>query len=103
MVLASAAVLPAAVFRIIVGIFDYYWLATPDWVMPAAFFLPGAFVLVGAAHDRVVRGSVHRTYLVGLSVLLAVHGLGLVVVGTPAGEFISRAMVVPARMLEALH
>lgn len=99
MMLASAGALPAAIFRIIVGVFGFYWLATPGWVMPAAFFLPATFIIVGMAHDRVVRGAVHRAYLVGLPVLLAVHGLGLVIVGTAAGEAVSRVMAVPARLL----
>lgn len=99
-VLASAGVLPAAIFRIIVGVFGFYWLATPGWVMPAAFYLPAAFIMVGMAHDRLVHGSVHQAYLVGLPVLLAVHGLGLLIVGTAAGEAVSRAMAVPAHLLE---
>lgn len=103
MVLAGAGALPAAIFRIIVGVFGFYWLATPGWVMPAAFFLPAAFIMVGMAHDRVVRGSVHRAYLVGLPVLLAAHGLGLVVVGTEAGEAVSRVMAVPARLLGGFY
>lgn len=102
MVLASAGALPAALFRIIVGISGFYWLATPGWVMPAAFYLPATFILVGMAHDRIVHGAVHRAYLVGLPILLAVHTAGLVVVGTAAGEVVSRVMAVPAQMLGAL-
>lgn len=102
MVLASAGALPAAIFRVIVGLFGFYWLATPGWVMPAAFYLPAAFIMVGMAHDRLVHGSVHQAYLVGLPVLLAVHGLGLLIVGTSAGEAVSRVMAVPAHLLGAL-
>lgn len=99
MVLAGAGALPAAIFRIIVGVFGFHWLATPGWVMPAAFYLPVTFIVVGMVHDRVVHGAVHRAYLVGLPVLLAVHGLGLVLVGTGAGEVVSRVMAVPAHLL----
>jgi hypothetical protein len=103
MMLASASVLPAAIFRIIVGLSGYYWLATPGWVMPAAFFLPAAFIVIGMVHDRVTRGSVHRVYLVGLPVLLVVHGLGLAMAGTAAGDAMSRVMAQFARVFGVLY
>lgn len=102
-VLASASVLPAAIFRIIVGLAGFYWLATPGWVMPAAFFLPAVFVVIGMTHDRVANGSVHRAYLVGLPVFLVVHGLGLVAAGTAAGEAVSRVMALFARVFGGLY
>jgi hypothetical protein len=103
MILAGASALPAAIFRIIVGLAGFYWLATPGWVMPAAFFLPAVFVVVGMVHDRVAQGSVHRAYLVGLPVLLVVHGLGLAIAGTAAGEAVSRFMALFARVFGALY
>jgi hypothetical protein len=103
MVLASASVLPAAIFRIIVALGDFYWLATPGWVMPAAFFLPAVFVLVGMVYDRIANGSIHRAYLIGLPVLLVVHGLGLVTAGTAAGEGVSRVMALFALVFGALY
>ena len=103
MVLASAGVLPAAVFRIIVGLSGFHWLATPGGVMPAAFFLPAVFIVIGMAHDRVARGSVHRAYLVGLPVLLVVHGLGLIMAGTTAGEAVSRIIALFAHVFGVLY
>ncbi len=38
----------------------------------------------------VVRGSVHRVYVVGLVILVGVHGLGLTIAGTAAGQAVSR-------------
>jgi len=102
-VLASASVLPAAIFRIIVGLTGYYWLATPGWVMPAAFFLPAVFIVIGMAYDRAAKGSVHRAYLVGLPVLLVVHGLGLTIAGTAAGEAVSRGMALFANLFGAVY
>jgi hypothetical protein len=102
-VLASASVLPAAIFRIIVGLADFYWLATPGWVMPAAFFLPAMFIVVGMVYDRVANGAVHGAYLVGLLVLLVVHGVGLVMAGTAAGEAVSRVMAMFAQVFGALY
>jgi hypothetical protein len=102
-VLASASVLPAAIFRIIVGLTGFYWLATPGWVMPAAFLLPAVFIVIGVIYDRVAKGGVHRAYLVGLPVLLVVHGLGLIMAGTAAGEAVSRIMAVFAHVFGALY
>ena len=95
--------LPAAIFRIIVGLTGFYWLATPGWVMPAAFFLPAVFIVVGMAYDRAVRGSVHHAYLVGLPILLVLHGWGLVTAGTAAGEAVSRVMALFAHVFGALY
>lgn len=97
-IMASASVLPAAIFRIIVGFGGFHWLATPAWVMPAAFLLPAAFIVVGMVRDHIADGSIHRTYLIGLPFLLVVHGLGLMIVGTPVGESVSRIMAVFARV-----
>jgi hypothetical protein len=102
-ILASASVLPAAIFRIIVGLTGFYWLATPGWVMPAAFFLPAVFIAIGMVYDRVARGSVHRAYLVGLPVLLVVHGLGLIMAGSAAGEVVSRIMALFAHVFGGLY
>lgn len=102
-VLASASVLPAAIFRIIVGLTGFHWLATPEWVMPAAFFLPAAFIVVGMVNDRRVRGRIHHAYVVGLPILLVVHGLGLITAGKPAGEAMSRVMALPAMVFGGLY
>lgn len=102
-VLASASVLPAAIFRVIVGLAGFYWLATPGWVIPAAFFLPAMFIVIGMVNDRAAQGGVHRVYLVGLPVLLVVHGLGLTIAGTAAGEAVSRVMALFAHAFGALY
>ncbi len=93
-IMASASALPAAIFRIIVGFGGFNWLATPAWVMPAAFLLPAGFIGIGMIRDQIVRGHVHRIYFLGLSVLIFVHGTGLIIIGTPAGDAMSRIMAV---------
>jgi hypothetical protein len=102
-VLASASVLPAAIFRIIVGLAGFHWLATPGWVMPAAFFLPAVFIVVGMVKDRIAQGGIHGAYLVGLPVLMVVHGLGLIIAGTTAGEAVSRVMALFAQVFGTLY
>lgn len=90
MVIASASAIPAAVFRIIVGASGFYWLQTPAWVMPAAFFLPSIFVLAGIVYDLAAFRSVHRVYRIGLPIFIGFYALGLGLAGTAAGEFVSR-------------
>ncbi|MEX0708924.1 MAG: hypothetical protein WD078_13245 [Woeseia sp.] len=103
MILASASALPAAIFRIIVGFGGFYWLATPAWVMPAAFLLPAVFIVIGMIRDHLSRGAVHRIYIVGLVIVVVVHGTGLAVVGTPTGEALSRIMAGFARLFGWLY
>jgi hypothetical protein len=103
MILATASVLPAAIFRIIIGLTGYFWLDTPGWVMPAAFLLPGVFVIVGMVHDKVVKGTIHRAYIIGLPILLGLHGFGLVIAGTPLGNVVSRIMALFARVFGGLY
>lgn len=102
-VLASASALPAAIFRILVALGDYYWLDTPDWVMPAAFLLPSVFILIAMVYDRITNGSIHRVYFVGLVILLAVHGFGLITAGTALGEAISGVMALFAQVFGGLY
>jgi hypothetical protein len=90
MIIASASALPAAVFRIIVDLAGFYWLQTPAWVMPVAFFLPCIFILIGILHDIAVLRTVNRVYLIGLPIVIGVYALGLGLAGTAAGEAISR-------------
>jgi hypothetical protein len=102
-ILASAGALPAAIFRIIVALGDLYWLATPSWVMPAAFLLPAVFILIGMVRDRIVKGSIHRAYFIGLVILLALHGFGLATAGTSVGDAISRVMALFAKVFGFLY
>jgi hypothetical protein len=102
-ILATASVLPAAIFRIIVALGDFYWLATPGWVMPAAFFLPGLFIIIGMVHDKITKGYIHRAYLIGLPVLLGVHAFGLVTAGTALGETISQVMALFTKVFGFLY
>lgn len=102
-IMASASALPAAIFRIIVGFGGFYWLATPPWVMPAAFLLPAVFIVIAMIRDRIARGTAHRAYIVGLPILLFIHGVGLIIVGTPAGEAVSRIMAVFAHIFGWLY
>lgn len=103
MILASACVLPAALFRIIVGLGGFYWLETPAWVMPACMLLPSVFIIAAMIDDRIAQGVVHGAYKVGLAALLLVYGFGLVTAGTPVGDAVSRAMALFSRVFGGLY
>lgn len=103
MIIASASAMPAATFRIIVGVGGFNWLATPPWVMPAAFFVPCVFILAGMVYDRVALGSIHRVYLVGLPIVVGVFALGLGLAGTAAGETVSRIVALFSRVFGFLY
>lgn len=103
MVLASASVLPAAIFRILVGLGGFYWLETPGWVMPACMFLPSAFIVPAMVYDKIARGVVHGAYKFGLAALLLLYGFGLVVAGTPVGDAVSRVMALFAQVFGGLY
>lgn len=103
MVLASASVLPAAIFRIIVALGGFHWLATPGWVMPACMLLPSVFIVAAMMYDRIATGVVHGAYKIGLAALLLVYGFGLVTGGTPAGDAVSRVMALFAQVFGGLY
>jgi hypothetical protein len=103
MILASASAIPAAVFRIIVGLGGFNWLATPAWVMPAAFLLPNLFIVAGMVFDRVAFGSVHRVYRIGLPIAVGLEALGLALAGTATGEIVSRFVAQFAKVFGFLY
>lgn len=84
---------------IIAGLAGFNWLQTPGWVMPAAFFLPCVFIMVGILYDLAVFNSVHRVYQIGLPIVVGVYALGFGLAGTAPGEAISKFV---ARFSDAL-
>jgi hypothetical protein len=103
MIVASASATPAAVFRIIVGLGGFQWLATPTWVMPAAFFLPNLFIVAGMIFDRIAFGRIHRVYPAGLAIAVGLEALGLALAGTAFGEVVSRGVAQFARLFGFLY
>jgi hypothetical protein len=102
-ILASACVLPAAIFRIIVGLGGFHWLNTPGWVMPACMLLPSVFIVAAMVYDRIAKGVVHGAYKIGLAALLLVYGFGLITAGTQSGEAVSRIMALFAHVFGGLY
>lgn len=78
LIVASAAGMGAAGFRIVVALFGQV-----IWAVPVGILATNVFIVGGMAYDRLREGRVHRAYLIGLPVCLAVEvGVWLL---TPAG------------------
>lgn len=53
--------------------------------------------------DQISAGAIHRACFFGLPILLLTHGFALVIVGTPAGEIMSRVMTLLAAPFGGFH
>jgi hypothetical protein len=71
--------------------------------MPAAFLLPTLFIFIAMVHDRIANGSIHRVYIFGLVILVALHGFGLITAGTALGEAISGVMALFAQVFGGIY
>lgn len=67
-VVASAIALGAGFFRLILFLSDFHPLSLPIGVLACSLF-----IVAGAIHDWVTRGSIHAVYLIGLAVMFAVE------------------------------
>lgn len=103
MIMASASALGAAVFRIIVAAGDFYWLATPGWVLPAAIFLPNAFIFVGMMYDFSRRRAIHPAYVTGLLVAVLIESVGFWFVDHSAGDAGRQLLVAFASAFGSLY
>lgn len=86
-IVASAAGMGAATFRIfMVGFGPLPWIAL------AGILVTNLFILAGMAHDLHREGRIHKAYLVGLPVCVALE-LGILFgTPTPAGQILSRGL-----------
>lgn len=98
MIMASVSALPAAVFRIIVAFGGYHWLETPNWVLPAAIFLPNVIIVLGMVRDFVTLRSVNRVYILGLTIAVVIQGLGFGLATNPAGDSLRQFLAMFSRL-----
>jgi hypothetical protein len=80
-VVASAAVLGAAAFRVLMGI-----LGPNLGNIPAGILLTNIAIIAGMLHDRHVDGKVHRVYWIGLLVCVGTELLFLALPHTAIGQ-----------------
>jgi hypothetical protein len=86
-IVASAAGMGAAVFRILMVAFGFL-----PWITLAGIVVTNLFIIAGMLLDLFREGRVHRAYLVGLPVCVAVE-LGILLgTPTPAGQLLARAL-----------
>jgi hypothetical protein len=80
-VVASAAVLGAAAFRVLMGI-----LGPNLGNIPAGILLTNIAIIAGMLHDRHVDGKVHRVYWIGIIVCVSTELLFLALPHTAIGQ-----------------
>ena len=86
-IVASAAGMGAAAFRILGVAFGQVM-----WVLPASILMTNLFIVAGMVLDQLREGRIHLVYLIGLPVCVAME-LGLyLATPTPAGQVIARGL-----------
>jgi hypothetical protein len=86
-VVAGAAGMGAAAFRILGVVFGPVM-----WIAPAGILMTNLFIVAGMALDLLREGRVHRAYLIGLLVCLGVEVGAYLSTPTPAGQAIARSL-----------
>jgi uncharacterized membrane protein YozB (DUF420 family) len=87
MVVASAAGMGAATFRIIL-----VTLGPSAWLMPVAITVTNLFIVAGMAFDLYRERKAHRAWLIGLPICLVVELLVFYATPTPVGQLLARGL-----------
>lgn len=87
MLVAGAAGLGAAGFRIVLTLFG-----PVDWATPAGILATNVFILSGIAYDAFREPRVHPAYWVGLAVCVAVEVSAWLSVSTGVGQSLARSL-----------
>lgn len=96
--LASAAALSAATFRIVVRIFGFeHWSATLGTLTPSVF------VFAAMIHDHRMMRKIHPVNIWGLTAMLALVGGSFILGMTPAGEVVKHGLAWVGRVLKPLY
>jgi hypothetical protein len=97
-IVASSAGMGAAAFRILGEIFGPVM-----WVLPASILATNLFIVVGMGLDLRREGRIHRVYLVGLPVCLALELAVFLATPTPVGQALARGLAWVGGMLGFLY
>ena len=98
MLVASAAGLGAATFRILLMIFGPNF-----WNIPAGILMTNLFIVAGMLRDRHIDGRVHKAYWVGLIVCVLVEIAFFVLPHTAIGTVIIEILGATGAMLRFLY
>ena len=96
--LASAAALGAATFRILVRIFGF-----APWVAVAGCLAPVSFILVAMVHEYRQRHSVSPAYLLGSAAMTVLIGGAFLLVMTRRATFVQESVGWVGQMLRPLY
>jgi hypothetical protein len=96
--LASAAALGAATFRVFVVVLGF-----EPWVAVIGTMAPNAFIVAAMAYDIGTTSRVHRVYAWGLPVSVFLVASGFYLAMSPSGELIKHAVGSLGRLLRPLY
>jgi hypothetical protein len=98
LIVASAAGLGAATFRLI-----FVAVGPVTWAVPGGVLVTNLFIVWGMVHDRLREGRVHPAYRTGLVVCVGVELAAWVVTPTPVGVALARGLAFMGRTLALLY
>ncbi len=84
LIVASAAGMGAATFRIMAAGFGQTL-----WVAPVGVLATNLFIIPGMIHDRWKDGRVHPAYLLGLAVCVTVEAMAILLTPSPVGRAVA--------------
>lgn len=94
MLLASAAALSAATFRIVIQLLGFEY-----WVAIVGTLAPNLFLFVAMIYDYRSMGKIHRVYLWGVPATIGLVGGTFLLVMTPGGEVVKQGVAWVGRLL----
>jgi hypothetical protein len=98
MLLASAAALSAATFRIVVEILGF-----ERWVAIVGTLAPTGFILAAMIHEYRSVGKVHPVHLWGAPATVGLIGTAFFLAMTPRGEAVKQGLAWVGRLLKPLY
>lgn len=98
MILAAAAGLGAAGFRVVGGFFGF-----GPTTVPAGILITNLFPLAALVHDRIRDGRVHPVYAWGLPATFALESAAMALPFTPLGPWVAAPLAGVGAVLELLY
>lgn len=98
MIVASAAGLGAAAFRLLGG----FWDPAP-WTMVAGILGTNLFVVTAMIHDRIIHGSVGKPYWYGLIACVSIEGISFLAPSTGIGQALLGGLAALGEVLAAVY
>ena len=97
-IIASAAGLGAAAFRLLGG----FWDPQP-WTVVAGITGTNVFIVAAMVHDKLTRGRIHRIYWIGLTVCAGIEFAAFPLSGTALGKALLAGLASLANVLDVFY